>query len=190
MAAGGTGRLRRGEVALIVVVTVLVLVFVVMLVQRLDASGTDRPGATPDTTSTSATSANAQDSEEGTAGGDLSALDYTFVTPSGNIACAIGENRTVCGIRRFEYDVPEQAAARCEEGNVGHFLAVSAEETTLLCDTSGPEPAIDTAGVPVLGYGESTEANGFTCLSEETGVTCTHEDSGRTISVRRALYTL
>lgn len=184
MTAGGTGRLSKGELALIVVVTVLVLVFVLMLVQRLGAPGTDRAeAASPTTTAT-------QDAEDRAAGEDLSGLDFSFVTPSGNIACAIGDDRTVCGIGRFEYEVPEQAAARCEEGNVGHFLAVSAEATTLLCDTSGREPTIDTAGVPVLDYGESTEANGFTCLSEETGVTCTHEESGRSISVRRAEYRL
>lgn len=195
MASGGSRRLGKGEVALIVVVTVLVLVFVLMLVQRL-GSGGERAGSASPTpapvTATQTPTPTETAEEEPTApeGEDLSTLDYTFVTPSGNIACAMEPARTVCAIASFTYEVPEEEAAACEGGNVGHFLEVTGEGTRLVCDTSGPEPTIDIEGVPVLDYGQTNEANGFACISEETGVTCTHEGSGRSIALRRADFTL
>lgn len=194
MAAGGSGRLGKGEMTLIVVVTALVLVFVLMLVQRLgsadEGAGTASPTTPPVPSTQTPTPTETAEEPAAPEGEDLSDLDYTFVTPSGNIACAMEAARTVCGIASFTYEVPQEEAAACEGGNVGHFLEVTGEGTRLVCDTSGPEPTIDIEGVPVLDYGQTNEANGFACLSEETGVTCTHEGSGRSIALRRADFTL
>lgn len=196
MAQAGRSRLSGGERAVLVVSVVLVAVFAVLLVLRL--SGSSAPGPTPaataGTATTPETSAPTDATEEATeaaTGEDLSDVSWDFVSPSGNIACAVDDERALCGIATFEYaeKIPAAEVERCD-GKVGHFLQVTADGSSLVCDTSGQDLTIDAAGKPALGYGEEESVDGFTCISEETGMSCRHDTSGYSFSVRRAAYDL
>ncbi|MCK6210602.1 hypothetical protein KZX45_08615 [Georgenia sp. EYE_87] len=192
--AQARSRLSGGERAVIVVSLVLVAAFAVLLSLRL--TGNADPGPASATTAPPATSgpaATATAGKEATepAGEDLSEVSWDFVSPTGNIACAVDAERALCGIASFEYadQIPAAVVQACD-GTVGHFLQVTAEGSSLVCDTSGEALTIDAAGVPALGYGQEESAEGFTCASAETGMSCRHDQSGYSFSVRRAAYDL
>ncbi|KAE8763054.1 hypothetical protein [Georgenia thermotolerans] len=187
MAEQGSGRLSGGEKALVAVTAVLVLVFAVMLGVRLSgSSGSPSAEARTTTPPTAAAPTTAPP-----AGEDLSDVTWDFAAPSGNIACAIDDERALCGIADFTYtdEIPAAEKSACD-GTVGHFLEVTAEGASLVCDTSGEALTIDASGVPTLSYGQKRTDSGFTCASSESGMTCTHEESGYSFSVRRATYAL
>ncbi|MFH5822397.1 hypothetical protein [Georgenia sp. AZ-5] len=188
--AGSRGRLSGGEIAVVAVSVVLVLAFVIMMTTRLTGGeASAEPGATP--TAPAATAAPSPTATQAPEGEDLSDVAFDFAAPSGNIACAIETDRALCGIASFGYadDIPAADVERCD-GTIGHFLQVTAEGSSLVCDTSGQTLSIDAAGLPVLDYGQEQSARGFTCASDETGMTCAHEKSGYSFSVRRAAYDL
>ena len=179
-------RLRGGEIAVVAVSAVLVLVFAVVLLTRVMGPGEAAASATASATTTAEATPPAE--TPAPAGEDLSGVDFDFAAPSGNIACAIDAERALCGIAGFTYSVPAAEAAACS-GTVGHFFQVTAEGASLVCDTSGQEPSIDTSGVPTLGYGQQEHKSGFTCDSTEAGMTCADDATGYSFSVRRAGYT-
>ena len=196
MAQAGRSRLSGGERAVVVIAAVLVAVFAVLLAVRLTGSsalgatsaagtGTAAPSAAPTTTDAT------EEATEDATGEDLSDVPWDFVSPSGNIACTVDDERALCGIATFEYadKIPAAEVERCD-GKVGHFLQVTAEGASLVCDTSGQDLTIDAAGKPALGYGQEESVDGFTCTSEETGMSCRHDTSGYSFSVRRAAYDL
>jgi hypothetical protein len=188
MAEQGTGRLSGGEKALVAVTAALVLVFAVMLVVRLSGPG---GGASPAAGATTAAPSAPATTSAPPKGEDLSGVTFDFAAPSGNIACTIEDERALCGIAdlTFADDIPAAEKAACD-GTVGHFLQVTAEGASLVCDTSGKALTIDPSGVPTLGYGQERSDQGFTCASSESGMTCTHDASGYSFSLRRAAYRL
>jgi hypothetical protein len=187
MAEQGTGRLSGGEKALVAVTAALVLIFAVMLVVRLSGPG----GASPAAGATTAAPSAPATATAAPKGEDLSGTTFDFAAPSGNIACTIDAERALCGIADFTFadDIPAAEKAACD-GTVGHFLQVTAEGSSLVCDTSGKALTIDASGVPTLGYGQERSTHGFTCASSESGMTCTHDASGYSFSLRRAAYRL
>lgn len=187
MAEQGSSRLSGGEKALVALTAALVLVFAVMLVVRLSGPSGGSPSAEARTTAPPTATA----TTAAPAGADLSEVTWDFAAPSGNIACAIDDERALCGIADFTYadEIPAAEKAACD-GAVGHFLQVTAEGASLVCDTSGKALTIDPSGVPTLGYGQKRTDSGFTCASSESGMTCTHDGSGYSFSVRRAKYAL
>jgi len=195
MAQAGRSRLSGGERAIVIVSVVLVAVFAVLLAVRL--TGSAAPGESPSastgvTPSSPATAPDATETPTDTATGeDLADVSWDFVSPSGNIACAVDTERALCGIATFEYaeKIPAAVVEKCD-GKVGHFLQVTEEGASLVCDTSGQDLKIEAAGVPALGYGQEESVDGFTCTSEETGMTCRHDASGFSLSVRRSTYDL
>lgn len=191
MAQAGARRLNGGEIAVVVVSVLLVAAFVVMLAVRLSAGdeGGDAAGQTPAASADAGTGAAAETTAP-PAGEDLSGVVFDFVSPSGNIACDIDGERALCGIAAFDYaeEIPEAETRACE-GTVGHYLQVTAEGASLVCDTSGQPPAV-APGTAVLDYGQTESVDGFTCESSETGMSCTHDETGYSFAVRRAAYTL
>ncbi|PFG38561.1 hypothetical protein ATJ97_1042 [Georgenia soli] len=195
MAQAGRSRLSGGERAVVVISALLVVAFAVLLAVRF--TGSSAPEATTAATSGTATPSGTtatgptEDPTEAPTGEDLTDVAWDFVSPSGNIACTVDDERALCGIATFEYadKIPAAEVERCD-GKVGHFLQVTAEGSSLVCDTSGQDLTIDAAGTPALGYGQEESVDGFTCLSEETGMSCRHDTSGYSFSVRRAAYDL
>lgn len=195
MAQAGRSSLSGGERAVVVVSLVLVVVFAILLAVRL--TGSAAPGSTSAARTAAAPSgaptATAATAEptDAAAGEDLAGVSWDFVSPSGNIGCTVDSERALCGIANFQYadQIPAAEVEACE-GKVGHFLEVTAEGASLVCDTSGQDLTIDAADTPALGYGQEESADGFTCASDETGMSCRHDESGYSFSVRRAAYDL
>ena len=191
--AQARSRLSGGERAVVVISLVLVVAFAVLLTLRLTGNADPGPASATAAATTPSAAVTATTTEDPTeaAGEDLSDVSWDFVSPTGNIACAVDAERALCGIASFEYadQIPAAVVQACE-GTVGHFLQVTADGSSLVCDTSGQALTIDAAGVPALGYGQEESTDGFTCASDETGMSCRHDESGYSFSVRRAAYDL
>ncbi|WP_413450712.1 hypothetical protein AA0Y32_02685 [Georgenia phoenicis] len=166
-------RLTPAQLFLIVVVSILVLLFVILLAGRLGGGGED---PTPSSTSTE------RESEPAETPTPEPEAEY-FSSPSGNIVCAIGTDSADCVISNFTYDPVD--AASCEEEGAGGHLRVEEAGASMPC-----EPLVVAGDVPVLDYGQTTAAHGFTCESARSGVTCRHDGSGYGFSVARAAYEL
>lgn len=195
MATARRSRLRSGEIAVVALTALLVIVLAVMLVQRL--GGVDSAGGTPSATGTAAgpaqepTDGGSTGSTAQTRGEDLAGITFDFVSPSGNIGCAVSVDRALCGIATYDYaDAIPAAEVKACDGTVGQFLQVTAKGAGLVCDTSGQKLTIATDGVDVLEYGSEVTIDGFTCRSETDGMSCRHDESGYSFSVRRSGYTL
>lgn len=182
-------RLTPAQIMLVVVVSVLVLVLVVLLVQRL-GSGGEAPATTPPPAATSTTAppeSPEQTATEPPEGGASTEAAY-FASPTGNIACQLTEDAADCVIASFSYEPDDLGSCEAEpsgEGERGGHLRVEPAGASMPC-----EPLVVAGDVPVLDYGESTEAHGYRCTSEESGVSCRHTESGYGFSVARAEYDL
>lgn len=182
------------EIAVIVVVGVLVLVFGFLLVNRLapdepanplaDESGTsEQAEPTPSAEEPTEPEEPSPAEDESPTEEESPTPDPTevFQSPSGNIVCEVGADGASCLIRNFDYDPVD--ADGCEADAGGH-LRVTESGASMPCDP------LAISGTPaVLGYGETIESNGFRCLSAEDGVTCSNaSDNG--FQVARAAYRL
>jgi hypothetical protein len=171
-------RPSRGEWSLIAIVTLLVLTFLILLVDRLGPTGgSAAPSPTADAPAVTApTTAGVGDVV------DLTGVDWTFRLPSGNIGCAIAEDGVTCGIGSFEYEPP--ALTGCD-GQTGIAFRLEAEGAQPLCTTG----EVGFGEARELPYGESISAGEFTCTSSETGVACRNA-LGHELTLRRASYGL
>lgn len=190
---GDPGRLPRTVVSLIAVDVLLVVALAVVIVLILSgaigagggtggtgAVGTAGPGRPTPTAPVTAIVPSSPPTATGVA--DLS----TFRLPSGNISCDITDEAATCVIASFAYTPP--SADTCS-GTVGHVLVVDANGASIPC-RRGDAPAVAGRDTPVLDYGRTTSAHGFTCESSRSGVSCRHDASGHQFTVARAAYSL
>jgi hypothetical protein len=99
----------------------------------------------------------------------------SFVSPSGNIACTIGEQSAVCTIAERTFETP----ATCADGPVTALVSVAGE--------ARPDCSVPAAtGNGTLGYGQAAAAGRFACTSEESGVSCWSILSGHGFTLARA----
>ncbi|MBT0995645.1 hypothetical protein KIN34_15295 [Cellulomonas sp. DKR-3] len=163
---------RRTIRTWVVIDAVLVAVFLVLLVVTL-VSGDDEPadpGAGPPSGSPTAVATRAGDATE-------------FALPSGNIACTMAASGVTCTIASITYDPP--AVAGCT-GDTGHVLVLNDDGFAFDC-VNGAAPSVAGDDVPVLEYGSSATAGGYTCTSATDGVTCT-DDAGVGFKLARASW--
>ncbi|WP_324652909.1 DUF6636 domain-containing protein [Georgenia sp. H159] len=177
-ASPGRQRLTPAHILLIVVVSVLVLLFVVLLMERLTGDGQQSAADASPTVETQTGASTATPGED-----DADAEPTYFASPSGNIVCTITADSADCGISNFQYAAED--AASCESDGAGGHLRVEPAGASMPCD-----PLVVVGDVPVLEYGQTAEAHGYSCLSERSGVTCRHDESGHGFSVARASYRL
>ena len=104
-----------------------------------------------------------------------------FVSPSGNIVCAIDTDHATCQILDHAFQPP----ARPDE-------CASAWGDQLTVDRSGAGFACHDADLrpdaPVLAYGDRAASGDVECHSAPTGMTCRHRPSGHGFTLRRAAY--
>jgi hypothetical protein len=158
-------RLGPVVVTLIVIDVVLVLVVAILLVT------------------------NAARSRDGTATSDGSPVGdaaVTFASPTRNITCAIYDASARCEIAQFQYETPTLDGC---SGDVGHEIEVTADGARWICRTDSPPPP-PAPEIADLDWGDSTAANGFTCMSTGNGVTCTHDESSHFFHLERHDVTL
>ncbi|WP_341359512.1 hypothetical protein V5H98_17615 [Georgenia sp. M64] len=99
----------------------------------------------------------------------------SFVSPSGNIACSLGEGSATCTINDRTFADP----ATCGPGPVTLVVGLGG-------DARSDCAAAPAAGNGTLEYGQSATSGRFACTSEESGVTCWSTLSGRGFTVARA----
>jgi hypothetical protein len=91
----------------------------------------------------------------------------TFLTPSHNIGCAIGNGQVRCDIIDHVYKPPKKPAD-CR-GDYGQSVAVT--ETGIAAFICITDSVIDRQA-PVLSYGSSSVVGDFGCTSRQSGIRC------------------
>lgn len=110
---------------------------------------------------------------------------HEFTSPSGNIACAMGEVLVSCWISEKSWTIDQPAGPDCEISDWGNAVDLTADGPGFPCYTDfGWNPA-----APALAYGNAVELGSFRCDSAQTGVTCRHS-SGSGFTVARATVQL
>jgi len=124
--------------------------------------------------------------------------DVNFVSPSGNLGCAIlnhGVDTWGCKIEVQNWEFPRSSPDDfCYDTQVRCGNGIEAEGTDLPHPYQHGDPGFpatlamtDNSGgwVRVLQYGEMVTFNGVTCFSEESGVTCANATSGHGFVISR-----
>ncbi|MEL7156018.1 MAG: DUF6636 domain-containing protein [Actinomycetota bacterium] len=92
-----------------------------------------------------------------------------FTSPSGNIACNIGESSGVsCFIFDKDWEIERPPDPICEVSDWGNAIDLTVDGTAWSCYT---DLAWD-ASAPPLPYGQVIQVGEFTCASETTGMSC------------------
>jgi serine/threonine protein kinase len=108
-----------------------------------------------------------------------------FVTPSGNIACAMSPEEVRCDVAERSWTLPAAPADCTEEFGAGAVVS-GAEPGRLSC----AEGTVAQRGLEVLEYGTAVRRDGVLCASRETGVRCEDERTRHGFQVARADYEL
>lgn len=110
-----------------------------------------------------------------------------FITPSGNIACLMGEEDVMCQaldtVMIEDFDNPE-GDGQCD----GFWLEASVD---YLCHSESPlwdGRESDPAGWPVLNYGDTVAVFQYVCTSENNGLTCWNGETGHGFFLSRSRY--
>ncbi len=157
-------RLGPAVVTLIVIDAVLVLIVAILLMTSAARSGQGGSGADA----------------------PLGEAAVTFASPTRNITCSIYDAAARCEIAVFQYDTPTLDGC---SGDVGHEIEVTADGAHWICRT-GSAPPTPGPEIADLAWGDSAQANGFTCTSTGNGVTCTHDASSHSFHLERHAVTL
>ncbi len=110
----------------------------------------------------------------------------TFASPSRNIACTITAAGATCTIASITFTPPPINGCT---GPLGHVVTVDATGSAMPCP-DGPAPEVAGPDVPVLDYGRSTSAHGYTCVSSTAAMTCWNDATGQGFTVARQDYSL
>ncbi|WP_157802433.1 hypothetical protein [Sediminihabitans luteus] len=172
------GRLGAGWIAFIVLDALLVLTAIVL---AFSLGGDPDDGGTTAGNDASA-SAGASSAPSEAAPAPVAIDGESFRSPSGNIACVIGEAGVECGIATLG-----AAPAPVEgcDGTVGQVVRLTADGVDEPCTPAGDAPTAAGEDVDALDYGESVDEGDFTCKSAESGVSC-EDSSGAGFSIAKA----
>lgn len=110
------------------------------------------------------------------------ATSNSFYSPSGNIACKMGKDETVCTIYSNDYEAAGYPS--CPGGITS--ISVSFKEATLACDATPVDP--DSTMGPLL-YDTTTLSGNYACGSRESGINCWNIKSGKSIAMARGAWT-
>jgi hypothetical protein len=114
----------------------------------------------------------------------VSADTTLFVTPSGNIACALTATGARCDIGDRSWVVPAKPAS-CQL-DYGNGVSVNASGAAVSC-------AGDTllhSNTNVLAYGHGIRNGQVQCVSQPTGVRCEYLAGGHGFTIAKEAYTL
>jgi hypothetical protein len=120
--------------------------------------------------------------------------DYSysmFSSPSGNIACSIGQGATgkagvACDIRQYTYPPPRQCSTERVHLVGDRFALDQGDPPHLECHSDTQVMP----GLPTLDYGAAGSVGPIICDSERSGVTCTDTSTGHFFRVARDSYEL
>jgi hypothetical protein len=107
-----------------------------------------------------------------------------FVSPSGNIACAMSAASARCDLQTRTWSLPPRPA-NCEFDWGGSLKVTGQGPGFLACTSDSP------FGVTaVLAYGTRSVIGSMACTSAETGMTCRNTVTGHGFSVSRDDYSV
>lgn len=115
-------------------------------------------------------------------------VDYHFISPSGNIACALGEDvlddGVDCDISEHTYTVPPRPA-NCPLSWGDRFELIPGRAPTMICHG---DTVRNLGNERTLNYGQTVSMGPITCDSEAAGMTCTDSSTGHFFRVARDSY--
>ena len=147
------------------------------------------PAPQPTTTSSAASIASARSSEPTPSTApqplDREVSSYTgFISPTGNVSCAIDVDLARCDIIDHDWEPPPRPAD-CEF-DYGHGLQIVAgEPASFVCAGDTTFGAED-----VLAYGEAITAGSLRCESQKSGITCRDAESDHSFTISLEAYRL
>jgi hypothetical protein len=110
-----------------------------------------------------------------------------FVSPTGNIGCAIAGGVARCDIVNRSWSPPPRPSSCSSQVDFGQGIEIGKSgAATFVCagDTAR------TPGSPKLAYGTGTGVDGFVCVSRTAGMTCTRPRTGRGFTISAQGYKL
>ncbi|WP_214406109.1 serine/threonine-protein kinase [Pseudonocardia lacus] len=108
-----------------------------------------------------------------------------FVTPSGNIACAMSPEEVRCDVAERGWDLPPRPDDCTEDYGAGAVVAGDGPG-----ELSCAAGTVAERGLEVLDYGSAVRRAGVLCASRENGVRCEDELTRHGFQVARATYEL
>jgi hypothetical protein len=106
------------------------------------------------------------------------AADITaFSSPSGNIACVLGEDSVTCSIQQYSFGSP----GACPDPDAPVTVVIDSSGSRADCSLSA------VTGGPSLPYGNAARHSHFACTSEMDGVTCWDTWTGARLKLARAV---
>lgn len=111
---------------------------------------------------------------------------YQFQSPSGNIACDIGNDHAACDISEYTYQPPPPPPCAQHFPWGSRFVLEAGKAGTVHCHSD----TLRMPGEPILAFGQTKSAGTFTCESEPSGVKCTDGSTGHYFHVSRESYDL
>lgn len=107
------------------------------------------------------------------------AADITaFSSPSGNIACVLGEDSVTCSIAEYSFGSP----GSCTDRGAPVTAVIDATGARADCAAGA------VTGGPALSYGTAARHSHFACTSERDGVTCWDTWTGARVKLARATF--
>ena len=163
---------RRNSIVLVVVAAVLCVLGGVVALNALTGGSAGDAGA----------GAGAGSSATSAPGGAPPADLVTFISPSGNIGCALSSAGARCDIAEKSWKPPAKPDDCQADWGVG--MQVDAQAATVACASD----SVLGSGQP-LAYGASQERGSYRCVSSEEGMRCENTTTGRGFTIARASYT-
>ena len=103
-----------------------------------------------------------------------------FVSPSGNIRCAVSSAGARCDIAKKDWSPGPRPAGCTADWGTGVF--VDGTHAALVCASD----AVD--GGSALKYGKTVTRGAYTCTSSQSGISCRNSGSGHEFTLARAEY--
>lgn len=136
-----------------------------------------------DATTTEAT-ADTAPAEGGPYGDRQNGITF-FVSPSGNIGCAMSKESVRCDVKSHTYEDPGPSAD-CPDLEYGDSITLDGDSAATWTCHGDTVFGTDSE----LPYGASITVGAFRCDSAEAGVTCSNDDSGHSFTLARESYEL
>ncbi len=101
----------------------------------------------------------------------LASAQEAFQLPTGNIHCAVFDQRLRCDVLNFAYQRPPRPRG-CDLDNGGAVAMAPAGLPALICHGD----TIANPMAPVLGYGQAWQGGGMSCLATQGGLRCVNAE--------------
>ena len=142
---------------------------------------TEAPGMTSEADTTRAET---EPAEPGPYGDRQSGITF-FVSPSGNIGCAMSKESVRCDVKSHTYQDPKPSAD-CQDLEYGDSITLDGDSAATWTCHGDTVFGTDSE----LPYDASITLGPFRCDSAQAGVTCSNEDSGHSFTLARERYEL